>query len=188
MTPIYFILSPGSNPVRDVEELAKSVGQDPKKMLHTVALGQGQDVVANNKLDIGHREGHWVMLQNVHLMPSFLIELEKRLEAFAIEGSNPNFRLFLSSDPSNAIPIGLLEKSIKLTNEPPQGLRANMKRAITFFGREEFDDKDAKIKQIIFGLCYFHSVMCERRKFGTKGWNRFYPFSMGDLRDSSIVL
>jgi dynein heavy chain, axonemal len=188
MTPIYFILSPGSNPVRDVEELAKSVGQDPKKMLHTVALGQGQDVVANNKLDIGHKEGHWVMLQNVHLMPGFLIELEKRLEAFAIEGSNPNFRLFLSSDPSNAIPIGLLEKSIKLTNEPPQGLRANMKRAITFFGREEFDDKDAKIKQIIFGLCYFHSVMCERRKFGTKGWNRFYPFSMGDLRDSSIVL
>jgi dynein heavy chain len=30
--------------------------------------------------------------------------------------------------------------------------------------------------------------MCERRKFGTKGWNRVYPFSMGDLRDSSIVL
>lgn len=30
--------------------------------------------------------------------------------------------------------------------------------------------------------------MCERRKFGTKGWNRFYPFSTGDLRDSAIVL
>jgi len=188
MTPIYFILSPGANPVRDVEELAKSQGLDPRKMLHPVALGQGQDVVANNKLDIGHREGHWVMLQNVHLMPSFLVELEKKLDAYAAEGSNPGFRLFLSSDPSNAIPIGLLEKSIKLTNEPPQGLRANMKRAITFFQKEEFDEKDAKLKQILFGLCYFHSVMCERRKFGTKGWNRFYPFSMGDLRDSSIVL
>jgi len=133
MTPIYFILSPGSNPVRDVEDLARSIGLDPKKMLHVVALGQGQDIVAHNKLDIGHREGHWVMLQNVHLMPSFLIELEKRLDFFAQEGSNPTFRLFLSSDPNKAIPIGLLEKSIKLTNEPPQGLRANMKRAITFF-------------------------------------------------------
>jgi dynein heavy chain len=59
------------------------------------------------------------MLQNVHLMPSFLKELEKKLDAFAIEGSNPSFRLFLSSDPSDDIPIGLLEKSIKLTNEPP---------------------------------------------------------------------
>jgi len=188
MTPIYFITSPGSNPVRDVEDLARSQGLDPRKMLHPVALGQGQDIVANNKLDIGHREGHWVMLQNVHLMPGFLVDLEKRLDAFAQEGSNPTFRLFLSSESAGAIPIGLLEKSIKLTNEPPQGLRANMKRAITFFAKEEFDEKDAKLKQILFGLCYFHSVMCERRKFGTKGWNRFYPFSMGDLRDSAIVV
>jgi len=133
ITPIYFILSAGANPVRDVEDLARSQSLDPKKMLHPVALGEGQDVVANNKLDIGHREGHWVMLQNVHLMPDFLTELEKKLELYAAEGSNPGFRLFLSSDPNNAIPIGLLEKSIKLTNEPPQGLRANMKRAITFF-------------------------------------------------------
>lgn len=187
-TPIYFILSPGSNPVRDVETLALKLGFDPKKMLHQVALGQGQDVIANQKLDIGHKEGHWVMLQNVHLMPAFLIDLEKKLDAFAIEGSNPNFRLFLSSDPSNDIPIGLLEKSIKLTNEPPQGLKPNMKRALTAFPREEFEDKEAKIKTILFGLCYFHSVMCERRKFGTKGWNRHYPFSMGDLQDSSVVL
>jgi len=133
ITPIYFILSAGANPVRDVEDLARSQSLDPKKMLHPVALGEGQDIVANNKLDIGHREGHWVMLQNVHLMPDFLYELEKKLELYAAEGSNPGFRLFLSSDPNNAIPIGLLEKSIKLTNEPPQGLRANMKRAITFF-------------------------------------------------------
>jgi dynein heavy chain len=82
-TPIYFILSPGANPVKDVEELARKLGMDPSKTLHSIALGQGQDVVANNKLDIGHKDGHWVMLQNVHLMPSFLIELEKRLDVFA---------------------------------------------------------------------------------------------------------
>jgi len=128
------------------------------------------------------------MLQNVHLMPKYLYELEKKLNHFATEGSNPNFRLFLTSDPSREIPIGLLEKSIKLTNEPPQGLKDNMKRSFSFFKKEEIEDKDPKIKTIIFGLCYFHSVMCERRKFGTKGWNRVYPFSMGDLRDSSIVL
>jgi len=56
-------------------------------------------------------------------MPGFLIEVEKKLDAFAIEGSNPSFRLYLSADPSKAIPIGLLERSIKLTNEPPQGLK-----------------------------------------------------------------
>jgi dynein heavy chain len=141
-----------------------------------------------NKLEIGHKEGHWVMLQNIHLMPRFLIELEKKLDAYAVEGSHANFRLYLSSDPSREIPIGLLERCIKLTNEPPQGLKQNMKRAFTFFSKEDIEDKDPKIKTILFALCYFHSVMIERRKFGPKGWNMHYPFNMGDLRDSAIVL
>jgi len=186
-TPIYFILSPGANPVVAVEELARSQGVDLKHV-HKISLGQGQDVVAMNKLDIGHKEGHWVMLQNVHLMPLFLLELEKKLDEFAGEGSAPGFRLFLSSDPAKTIPIGLLEKSIKLTNEPPQGIKQNMKRAFTFFTKESFEDKDPKIKTILFSLCYFHSVMLERRKFGPKGWNMMYPFSVGDLRDSALVM
>jgi len=187
-TPIFFILSPGANPVKDVEDIARKQGIDPNKNFHSVALGDGQEENANNKLSIGHKEGHWIMLQNVHLMPKYLYDLEKKLDAFALEGSNPSFRLFLSSDPSNAIPIGLLEKSIKLTNEPPQGLKANMKRAFTFFDKADFEERDHKMRTILFALCYFHSVMVERRKFGPKGWNMMYPFSMGDLRDSSIVL
>lgn len=94
----------------------------------------------------------------------------------------------MSSDPSNQIPISLLEKAIKLTNEPPQGVKPNMKRAFVFFTKEEFDDKEQKVKTILFGLCYFHAVMLERKKFGAKGWNGKYPFSIGDLRDSAIVL
>lgn len=79
ITPIFFILSPGANPVKDVESICIKEKMDPIKHLHTIALGQGQDVVANAKLDMAHKEGHWVMLQNVHLMPDFLLELEKRL-------------------------------------------------------------------------------------------------------------
>jgi len=188
MTPIFFILSPGANPIKNVQNLARSLGYDPTKQLHQVALGQGQDVVANQLLDIGHKEGQWIMLQNVHLMPRFLFEMTKRMDGFAVEGSHPTFRIFLSSDPSNGIPIDLLERSIKLTNEPPSGFKANMNRAFVTFKREEFDERESKIKTILFGLCYFHSVMSERRKFGPKGFNMKYPFSEGDLRDSSIVL
>lgn len=121
-------------------------------------------------------------------MPGFLLDLEKKLDAFAAEGSNPSFRLFVSSDPNKAIPIGLLERSIKLTNEPPQGVKQNIKRAFTQFTKEDIEDKDPKIKTILFALCYFHSVMLERRKFGPKGWNMKYAFNAGDLRDSAIVL
>ena len=56
------------NSVEDVEYLAKQLGYDVKKMLHTIAFGQGQHKFANYKLDFGQREGLWVMLQNVHLI------------------------------------------------------------------------------------------------------------------------
>jgi dynein heavy chain len=38
---------------------------DPKKQVHPVALGDGQDVVALGKLELGHKEGHWIFLQNI---------------------------------------------------------------------------------------------------------------------------
>lgn len=187
-TPIFFILSPGSNPVKDVEALLLKEKMDINKHFHTVALGQGQDVVANQKLETAHKEGHWVMLQNVHLMPRYLVAMEKKLADFAAEGSDPNFRLFLSADPNNSIPIYLLEKSIKLTNEPPAGVKANLLRAFTFFTRDQFEELEGRIKTVLFGLCYFHTVMLERRKFGPKGFNGLYPFNIGDLRDSAAVL
>jgi len=188
-TPIFFILSPGADPVKEVEAMGKrTIGLQLGSNYWNVAMGQGQDVIAMGKLDIGHREGHWVMLQNVHLMPRWCIELEKKLDVFAVENSHPDFRVFLSADPSNGIPIGILERSIKLTNEPPQGMLANLRRSFALFSKEDFEDRDAKVKSILFALCHWHSLMLERKKFGPMGYNMKYPFSAGDLRDSAQVL
>jgi len=188
-TPFFFILSPGADPVKEVEKLGKvHIQMQANVNYHNVAMGQGQDTVAYQKLEMGHKEGHWVMLQNIHLMPSWCCDLEKRLDAYAAENSHPNFRLFLSADPSPGIPIGLLERSVKLTNEPPQGLLANLRRSFALFSREDFEERDSKIKSILFALCHFHSLMLERKKFGPLGYNMNYPFSNGDLRDSASVL
>merc|ERR1719456_192608 len=110
------------------------------------------------------------------------------MDTFAAEGSHLTFRIFVSADPSNGIPIGILERSIKLTNEPPQGMLANLRRSFALFSKEDFEDRDAKVKAILFGLCHFHSIMLERKKFGPMGYNMTYPFSNGDLRDSASVL
>lgn len=172
-----------------------------------ISIGQGQDVIAMHNLEMAHRQGHWVVLNNVHLMPTWLIQLEKKLDEFALEGSHKNFRLFLSSDASNSIPIGLLNRCIKITNEPrtstfilllpalfhtffviAAGLKANIKRAFASLNKEQFEDADSKTKSILFGLCHFHAIMLERKQYGPMGYNMMYPFSIGDLRDSTVIL
>merc|ERR1711865_393651 len=155
---------------------------------HNVSMGQGQDVVAMDKLEQAHRNGHWVVLNNIHLMPKWCIALEKRLDEYALDGSAKKFRLFLTSDPNNGIPIGLLNRSIKLTSEPPAGLKANLKRAFCSFAKEVIDEADGKTKSIIFGLSHFHAVLMERKMYGPMGYNMMYPFSLGDLRDSAVCL
>ena len=44
------------------------------------------------------------------------------------------------------------------------------------------------MKAIVFGLCHFHAVMLERKKFGPMGYNMMYNFATGDLRDSASIL
>ena len=187
-TPIYFILSPGANVVADLDKKAAENGLQKGISYHNVSMGQGQDVVAMSRLETAHRNGHWVILNNVHLMPKWLVELEKKLDEYAAEGSHDKFRVFLTSDPSKTIPIGILNRCIKLTNEPPTGLKANLKRAWCFFPKEYIEEADSKTRSILFGLCHFHSIVMERKQFGPMGYNMKYPFSIGDLRDSATCL
>jgi len=188
VTPIFFILSPGVDVVAEVDKLAIRYELERGTSYHNVSMGQGQDIVAMDKLEQAHRNGHWVILNNIHLMPRWCVDLEKRLDEYALEGSHQKFRVFLTADPSKGIPIGLLNRSIKLTNEPPAGLKANIKRAFCSFAKEYIDEADSKTKSIIFGLCHFHAVLMERKLYGPMGYNMMYPFSLGDLRDSAVCL
>ena len=89
---------------------------------------------------------------------------------------------------SLGIPFGILSRSIKLTNEPPAGLKANLKRAFTSFSTDAINDVDSKSKSIIFGLSFFHAVMIERKQYGPLGYNMMYPFGIADLRANHAAL
>ncbi|XP_007535628.1 dynein axonemal heavy chain 17 [Erinaceus europaeus] len=194
-TPIFFILSPGVDPLKDVEALGKKLGFTiDNGKLHNVSLGQGQEVVAEKALDVAAENGHWVILQNIHLVARWLSTLDKKVERYSM-GSHEDYRVFISAEPapspdSHIIPQGILENAIKITNEPPTGMHANLHKALDLFTQDtlEMCTKEIEFKCILFSLCYFHAVVAERRKFGPQGWNRSYPFNNGDLTISINVL
>ena len=178
-TPVFFILSPGVDPMQEVERLGKTLGFTiDNKNFHNISLGQGQEIVAENAIEVGTKCGHWVVLQNIHLVAKWLSSLEKILEKFS-ENSHENFRIFMSAEPAadptnHIIPQGILETAIKITNEPPTGMQANLHKALDNFNQDtlEMCSKESEFKAILFSLCYFHAVVAERRKFGAQGWNR----------------
>lgn len=75
--------------------------------------------------------------QNIHLVAKWLSTLEKKLEEHSAS-SHPEFRVFISAEPApspegHVIPQGILENSIKITNEPPTGMHANLHKALDNF-------------------------------------------------------
>lgn len=194
-THVFFILSPGVDPLKDVENLGKQMGfHSDNDNFHNVSLGQGQEIIAENAIDIASERGHWVILQNIHLVAKWLPTLEKKIERTQ-DRSHTNYRLFLSAEPAidaftHILPQGILESAIKITNEPPTGMLANIHKALDNFSQETLEQcsKESEFKSILFALCYFHAVVAERRKFGPQGWNRIYPYNFGDLTISVYVL
>jgi dynein heavy chain len=179
---------PGVDPTSGLRQFA---GQ--KNMLdkfHTVALGQGQGPVAIANINEASKNGGWVFLANCQLMTSWLPKLEKVVQTLEKSNPNPDFRLWLSSVPNDKFPIGILQRSVKMTAEPPKGLRSNLLRLYIATTEESFYKCQAqeKYQKLHFALAYFHSVLLERRKFGTLGLNIPYDFNDTDFEVSNDLL
>ena len=97
---------------------------------------------------------------------------------------NKDFRLWLTSMPSNNFPFPVLQNGIKVTNEPPRGLRANLMRTFQDIAPEEYESstKAFIFKKLIFATGFFNALILERRKFGAVGWNIPYDWMNSDLK------
>ena len=179
-TPLIALLSQGADPTGVIMELAKK----KKKQVQSISMGQGQEPAARKLIQIGTSVGSWVMLQNCHLGLKFMVEIEQTILKMD-EQVNAAFRLWVTCEPHPKFPIGLLQLSIKITNEAPAGIRAGLKGSYAWLNQDVLDAvSQPQWKTMLFALCFMHTVVQERRKFGPLGFNVPYEFNQSDLSAS----
>ncbi|GIQ83503.1 dynein heavy chain, partial [Kipferlia bialata] len=184
VTPLVFVLSSGADPASALVKFAQDSRMGSK--LFSISLGQGQGGPATKMIQDGAEHGHWVLLQNCHLALSWMSELERLVENLQGDPSSVHrdFRLWLTSMPSPKFPVSVLQNSVKMTNEPPRGLRANLIRSYKGYDDRFLDEtcvKQTEYKKILYGLSVFHAIVVERKRYGALGFNIPYEFTTGDL-------
>jgi dynein heavy chain len=185
VSPLIFVLSAGADPTEYLLTLAKEKGYSER--LHFISLGQGQGPKAQELIKFGWETGDWVCLQNCHLAASWMPKLEQIQESQDPTKINEDYRLWLTSMPSPAFPVPVLQTGVKITNEPPKGLRANLGRTFADINEDAYEAcplKPFEFKKMLFGVAMFHAVILERRKFGPIGWNIPYEWMDSDFQVS----
>jgi dynein heavy chain len=182
--PLIFVLSAGADPTDALLKLAKEYEYQDK--LHFISLGQGQGEKAQKLIALGQQTGEWVCLQNCHLCGSWMPALERIQEQQDPDQIHDMYRLWLTSMPSSTFPVPVLQSGIKITNEPPKGLRANLARTFQDITPEIYEGcaMPREFKKLLFSLAFFHAAILERRKFGPIGWNIPYEWMDSDFQVS----
>jgi dynein heavy chain len=164
--------------------------KEMKCKVEGLSLGQGQDKKAERMIENGIQTGNWVYLQNCHLYVSWMTKLEQICQNLNPDTIHKKFRMWLTSMPSKAFPVSILQNGVKIVLEPPKGLKANLTNAYYKLDDDKLNvtDKPGAYKKILFALCFFHAIVQDRRKFGALGWNCPYDFNDTDFEISKVQM
>ncbi|ORY38141.1 dynein heavy chain [Rhizoclosmatium globosum] len=181
-TPVALCSVPGYDASNRVENLAK----ESSVKLTSVAMGSQEGfVLAENAISAATRDGSWVLLKNVHLSPSWLSQLEKRLLSLK---ANKTFRLFLTTETNPSVPVNLLRLSRTLMFEPPPGIKANLQESLSGIPKARLARGPAERTRLYFLAAWLHAVIQERLRYVPLGWTKSYEFNDSDFEMCLVII
>ncbi|KAJ9474533.1 putative Dynein heavy chain, cytoplasmic (putative) [Pseudozyma hubeiensis] len=181
-TPIALCSVPGYDASYRVDHLVKLVGA----RCTPVAMGSQEGfALADHAITSAARTGNWVLLKNVHLAPSWLSQLEKKMHGL---NPNRNFRLFLTCETSPSIPVNFLRASRILMNEPPPGIRASMLDSLKSIAPGRLQRGPAETSRLYFLLAFFHATLTERLRYTPLGWSKPFEFNDSDAEAALDII
>lgn len=174
-TPLCLVSVPGHDASYRVDALV----QTTSARCVSVAMGSQEGfALADQAIATAARNGSWVLLKNVHLAPTWLGQLEKKLQNL---GANRAFRLFLTMEATPNIPVNILRQGKILMNEPPAGIRANLLDSLGNVDGRRLATGPAEKTRLYFLLAWFHAIVQERLRYAPLGWTKTIEFNDADL-------
>ncbi|KAI0152489.1 cytoplasmic dynein heavy chain [Hypoxylon sp. NC0597] len=180
--PISLVSSPGFDASYKVDNLVERM----RVRCTNIAMGSNESLASADKaITNAAQVGSWVLIKNVHLAPTWLQSLEKRMESL---NPHSDFRLFLSMESSPKIPVNLLRASRVLMYEQPAGVRANMKDSMTSLS-DRATKSPVERTRLYLLLSFLHAVVQERLRYAPNlGWKGFWEFNDSDYECSAFIV
>ncbi|RDW80646.1 cytoplasmic dynein-like protein 1 heavy chain 1 [Coleophoma crateriformis] len=180
--PIALCSSPGFDASYKVDTLVER----SRRSCTNIAMGSNEGpAIADKAISNAAATGSWVLIKNVHLAPSWLQSLEKRMESLK---PHADFRLFLSMESSPKIPVNLLRASRVLMYEQPAGIRANMKDSMSSLSTRA-SKTPVERGRLYLLLSFLHAVVQERLRYAPNlGWKGFWEFNDSDYECSAFII
>jgi len=163
----------------DASYRVDNLSRDTGTPCQSIAMGSAEGfTLADQAIANAARTGAWVLLKNVHLAPTWLAHLEKRLHSLSPASG---FRLFLTMETNPVIPVNILRQSRIIMNEPPPGVRANLLDTLRGISPARLQTGPAEKARLYFLLSWFHAVVQERLRYLPIGWSKGYEFNDSDF-------
>ncbi|XP_014066736.1 cytoplasmic dynein 1 heavy chain 1 isoform X2 [Salmo salar] len=177
-TPVLMCSVPGY----DASGLVRDLAAEENKHITSISIGSAEGFnKADRDINTAVKSGRWVMLENVHLAPGWLMQLEKKLHSMQPHAS---FRLFLTMEINPKVPVNLLRAGRIFVFEPPPGVKANMLRTFSSIPVARMCKAPNERARLYFLLAWFHAVIQERLRYAPLGWSKKYEFGESDLRSA----